>query len=96
MILNEEKVIRKQLLKNMLYNFFVFTIIFTLFGILIFNAVKIFIYQSSNRELNLVKEKILMDSDNKVIEKPSITNREEIRRYYFNANKSSNYLYNKK
>lgn len=96
MILNEEKLIRKQLIKNMLYNFLVFTIIFTLFGILIFNAVKMFIYQSSNRELNIAKENILMNSESRTIQIPNVTNRETRRRYCFNANKSSNYLYNKK
>lgn len=56
MILNEEKIIRKQLIKNMIYNFVVFTAIFTVFGILIFNTVKVSVYESSNRELNIIKE----------------------------------------
>lgn len=42
----------------MLYNFLIFTIIFTIFGGLIFNTLQIFIYESTNQELNLMKEKI--------------------------------------
>ena len=57
MILNEEKIIRKQLLKNMVYNFLIFTIIFTIFGLIIFQTVKSSIYESSTRELNIAQER---------------------------------------
>lgn len=59
MILNEERIIRKQLIKNMVYNFIIFSIIFTIFGIAIFNTVKSSVYQSSTRELELAKERFL-------------------------------------
>lgn len=69
MIVNEEKMIRKQLVKNMVYNFLVFTIIFTLFGILMFHTVKLFVYESSNRELNLVKEKMAEGTKSPIVRK---------------------------
>ena len=68
MIVNEEKIIRKQLIKNMLYNFLILTIIFMLFGILMFHTLQAFVYESSNRELNFVKEK-MEEGKNPIIRK---------------------------
>lgn len=79
MILNEEKIIRKQLIKNMLYNFLVFTIIFALFGILIFHTVQLFIYESTNRELNLIKEEIVDREENRGMRKFDMASREELK-----------------
>ena len=69
MIVNEEKMIRKQLIKNMLYNFLILTIIFILFGILMFHTLQIFVYESSNRELSLIKEKMEEGIKNPMIKK---------------------------
>lgn len=69
MIVNEEKLIRKQLIKNMLYNFLILTIIFILFGILMFHTLQIFVYESSNRELSLIKEKMEEGIKNPMIKK---------------------------
>ena len=49
--MNEKKLIKKQLLKNMLYNLIAFTFIFTLFGMVIYNQVKKSIYSDVYREL---------------------------------------------
>lgn len=75
MILNEERIIRKQLIKNMIYNFIIFSIIFTIFGITIFNTVKSSIYKSSNRELELIKER-LSDINQERLPKPMDINKE--------------------
>jgi two-component system sensor histidine kinase CiaH len=72
MVLNEEKVIHNQLIKNIIYNFLIFSVIFTLFGILIFNTVKYSVYESSNRELNSIKEKILSVLDSKNVSRLNI------------------------
>lgn len=49
--MSEWQLIRKQLLKNMLYNLIAFTIVFSIFGVIIFSTVKTFLYQSSTEEL---------------------------------------------
>lgn len=54
--MNEQTIIKKQLLKNMLYSFIAFTIIFTIFGITIFNNLKTSLYQSADNELYRVKK----------------------------------------
>lgn len=75
MILNEERVIRKQLIKNMIYNFIVFSIIFTIFGIAIFNTIKTSVYQSSTRELEIVKQRMTSNTEKGV--RPNIENQRE-------------------
>ncbi len=50
--MSEEKLIKKQLLKSMLYNLVTFTLLFSVFGIIIFGTLKTFLYQSSMDELN--------------------------------------------
>ncbi len=49
--MNEEKLIKKQLIKNMILYFIIFTLIFTIFGAVIFNILKSYIYKSSDFEL---------------------------------------------
>ena len=49
--MNEEKIIRKQLLQNMLHNLIAFTIIFTIFGAVIYSQVKFSVYANVEREL---------------------------------------------
>lgn len=76
MILNEERVIRRQLIKNMIYNFIVFSIIFTIFGIVIFNTVKHSIYQSSTRELEIAIQR-LTKQDQERMAKPEQVQKEK-------------------
>ena len=47
----EEKLIQKQLLKNMFFNFIVFTLIFSCLGIVLYTQVESSMYQSSDEEL---------------------------------------------
>lgn len=49
--MNEGKLIKKQLIKNMILYFIIFTLIFTIFGAVIFNTLKSYIYKSSDVEL---------------------------------------------
>ena len=49
--MNEEKIIRKQLIENMKYNLLAFTIIFTIFGAVIYNQVKISVYSKVEDDL---------------------------------------------
>lgn len=53
--MKEQKIIKTQLLKNMLYSFIAFAIIFTIFGITIFNNLKTSLYRASDIELMRVK-----------------------------------------
>ena len=54
--MSEEKIIKKQLVKSMLFNFVAFTIIFTVFGIVIFENLKIEIFKSIDDELLISKQ----------------------------------------
>jgi len=56
--MSEEKLIKKQLIKNMLYNLIAFTIIFTVFGIIIYNQVKTSIYSDAIKEMLLHKDSV--------------------------------------
>ena len=49
--LNEERLINKQLIRNMIYNLIAFTAIFTAFGVIIYNQVRISVYSSAENEL---------------------------------------------
>ncbi|MHB8064551.1 MAG: sensor histidine kinase, partial [Ruminiclostridium sp.] len=49
--MNENSIIRKQQLKNMIYSMVAFTIIFVIFGLIIFNQVKASIYSRLDSEL---------------------------------------------
>lgn len=51
----ENKLIKKQLAKNTMFNIIAFTIIFTIFSFTIFTTLKLYLYQSTNKEL--IKEK---------------------------------------
>lgn len=49
--MSEEKLIKQQLIKNMLYNLIAFTIIFTIFGAIIYNQVRTSMYSNVNEQL---------------------------------------------
>jgi len=68
----EQKIIKKQLLKNMLYNFIAFTLIFTIFGAIIFNQVKVSLYNNVNNDLETSKEKMLSQVHNNIQMKPEV------------------------
>lgn len=73
--MNEEKLMKKQLLENMLYNLIAFTIIFTIFGAMIYSQVKFSVYSNVERELlgygnteiNIRKRSIIGIGQEKVI-----------------------------
>lgn len=70
--MGEQKIIEKQLLKNMLLNFIAFTIIFTIFGTAIFNTLKIYLYSSSDDELYLAKNHLQFIKDVSNTSKPNV------------------------
>ena len=49
--MKEEKVIKKQLKKNMLFNFFAFAVIFSVLGVIIYSQFRISLYSSADEEL---------------------------------------------
>jgi len=49
--MNEQKIINKQLRKNMLFNLIAFSIIFSIFGLIIYGLVNVTIYKSADGEL---------------------------------------------
>lgn len=49
--MNDEKLIRKQIIKNMLLNFIAFAIIFSILGVILYTKVENSLYQSSDKEL---------------------------------------------
>lgn len=49
--MNEEKVIKKQLAKNMLFNFIAFAVIFSVLGIIIYSQFRVSLYSSADKEL---------------------------------------------
>lgn len=70
--MSELKLIKKQLLKNMLFNLITFAILFSIFGVIIFSTVKTFLYMSSTHELINSKERysIIQEKDRIRGEKP--------------------------
>lgn len=54
--MNEQKLIRKQLIKNMFYTFIVFAIILIFFDAIIYNQVSVSLYQSIDEELDKTAE----------------------------------------
>lgn len=73
--MNEERVIKKQLLKNMLFTFITFSIIFTVFDLIIYNQISASIYSSIDTELkkSFEQTKIRID-DNEVSTLPPNAN----------------------
>lgn len=54
--MNEQKNIRKSLIKNMFINFIAFTIIFSIFDLIIYNQISMSLYKSVDSELEIAKE----------------------------------------
>ncbi|MDP4152807.1 MAG: HAMP domain-containing sensor histidine kinase [Bacillota bacterium] len=54
--MNEKKIIRKQLYKNMLFNFIAFAIIFSIFGGVTFNLIKSTMYNQVDRGLRSLEQ----------------------------------------
>ncbi len=71
--MQEKKLIKKQLLKNMLYNFIAFSIIFTIFGAIIFNNLVTELYKSVDSELEIAVDRY-SKKDN-IIEKNYLSER---------------------
>ena len=57
-LMEEHKLIRTQLLKNTLYNLLAFTIIFTIFGAIIFKQIEASLYNNVDKELENAREGI--------------------------------------
>lgn len=55
--MNEQANIRKRLLKNMLINFIVFTVLFLIFDLIIYNQVSSSLYKTIDKELTLAQER---------------------------------------
>lgn len=78
--MKEEKVLKKQLIKNMLWNLAAFSIIFSLFGIFLFIQVSNNMYQSADKELLNSKNRIgIMQNFNHQKEENTLIEREEIK-----------------
>lgn len=54
--MSEQKNIRKSLIKNMIINFIAFTIIFSIFDLIIYNQISMSLYKSVDSELEIAKE----------------------------------------
>ena len=54
--MNEQKLIKEQLRKNMFYTFIVFALILIFFDAIIYNQVSIYLYKSIDQELVRAKE----------------------------------------
>lgn len=57
----KEKIFRSQQLKFMIFNLIAFTIIFTIFGIIIFSQVQGTLFKKTDEELEMVQEKHMSD-----------------------------------
>ena len=72
--MREQKLIKKQLIKSMLYNFIAFSIIFTVFGAIIYNTLKIELYKSVDNEIeiaaNRYNENNMLKNKNDFQDKP--------------------------
>lgn len=62
--MKEQQLVKKQLIKNMVYNLVSFTIIFTIFGAIIYNQLTSSLYQSVDSELTKAKTRILSSLEN--------------------------------
>ncbi|WP_391560748.1 sensor histidine kinase [Robertmurraya sp.] len=64
----KEKIFRSQQLKFMIFNLIAFTIIFTIFGIIIFSQVQGTLFKKTDEELEMVQEKHMSDFSDRTIE----------------------------
>ena len=56
--MEEQKIVRRQLLKNMFYTFIAFTVIFTIFDILIYNLISTSVFTSIDKEIMYAKKQV--------------------------------------
>lgn len=56
--MEEQKIVRRQLLKNMFYTFIAFTVIFTIFDILIYNLISTSVFTSIDKEIMYAKNQV--------------------------------------
>ena len=61
--MKEQKMIKKQLIKNTVWNFLAFTLIYSILGIIIYTQVSISLYNSSDQELLNNKNRIAIMQD---------------------------------
>ena len=74
--MEEQRIVKRQLLKNMLYTFIAFTVIFSMFDILIYNLISTSVYTSIDDEIMIAKEQVEAvgnEPDSKKIEQKTIT-----------------------
>ena len=72
--MEEQRIVKRQLLKNMLYTFIAFTVIFSMFDILIYNLISTSVYTSIDDEIMIAKEQVEAvgnEPDSKKIEQKS-------------------------
>ena len=55
--MSEEKKMKRNLLKNMLFSFIVFTVLFLIFDLIIYNQISISLYKDIDKELYMQKSK---------------------------------------
>ena len=55
--MSEEKKMKRNLLKNMLFSFIVFTVLFLIFDFIIYNQISISLYKDIDKELYMQKSK---------------------------------------
>ena len=67
-VMFKEKIFRSQQLKFMIFNLIAFTIIFTIFGIIIFSQVQGTLFKKTDEELLMVQEKHRSDFSDRTIE----------------------------
>jgi two-component system sensor histidine kinase CiaH len=76
--MSEPNIIRKQQLKNMLYNLVAFVLIFTAFGFIVFNQVRLSLYSKLDSELTVSQKSMENLLQNRTIgsgQKPAAANR---------------------
>lgn len=56
--MEEQRIVKRQLFKNMLYTFITFTVIFSVFDIIIYNLISTSVYTSIDNEIMIAKEQV--------------------------------------
>lgn len=70
--MNDKKVMKKEFFKNMIFNFIVFTIIFGILGLAIYNIVSSSIYKPADNKLEEMKENINMFTKHNIVDNISV------------------------
>ena len=69
--MNEQERMKKSLIKNMLINFIVFTILFLIFDFIIFNQISNSLYRSTDNELEREQRRYSQVQNKEIIDKPN-------------------------